>query len=60
MMLSPELLKKLEYLANRSNWFTYETLKDNKDNIDAIYWGGHSDGENLLAREILAEIKENV
>lgn len=58
--LSKEFINKLEILAKRVCWSDnledFNPMDYSGGNYDDAYYGGTSDGETLLAREILSEL----
>lgn len=58
--LSKEFIEKLKELAKRVCWSDFEEfnpMDSSGGNYDDAYYGGAGDGETLLAREILDELK---
>ena len=60
--MNAELKAKLEKLAARNCWSDDDTMNTydySGGNYDDAYYGGVSDGEACLAREILASLEES-
>lgn len=58
-MLNPEFIESLKTLARRECWDEDEDFNPSDmsgGNFDDAYAGGQSDGETLLAREVLAAL----